>query len=316
MNAQIVVTAALAAAFCGVLPAKAADSQMLGLVMPDVKIIGGINVDQAKASPFGQYVLAQMAPQDQQLQSLQTLIGFDPRQDVHELLVASTAASGHMGLVMARGMFDPGKIAAAAQLGGAKSEAYNGATILENKEQTAGVAFLDATLAVMGYIPAVKAAIDRQKTPTVLPPALASQVSEWSLSQDAWAVAIVPPSTIQRQPKAPQVPMIGQLAGIQLIQHAAGGVKFGANVVVKVQAETDTAQNATNLVGALQLLANLAQAQSQQNAQTAALWKSMTITAQGALVSLTVSLPETQLEEVVKPHPAAPSVGKAAKKVL
>ena len=36
--------------------------------MPDAKILAGVNVDQAKASPFGQYVLAQFQAQDQHLQ--------------------------------------------------------------------------------------------------------------------------------------------------------------------------------------------------------------------------------------------------------
>jgi len=37
---------------------SAADPQLLNLVMPDVKVMADINVEQAKTSPFGQFVLA------------------------------------------------------------------------------------------------------------------------------------------------------------------------------------------------------------------------------------------------------------------
>src|ERR1035438_10407230 len=89
MNARLLTSAAVAALFCGVLPASAADPQMLNLVMPDAKMVAGVNVQQAIATPFGQYVLSLIAPQDQQIQSLATLTGLDPRKDVIELLVSS-----------------------------------------------------------------------------------------------------------------------------------------------------------------------------------------------------------------------------------
>src|ERR1039458_8813118 len=131
--ARVTVHPALADQSCGFLPAAAADPQMLNLLMPDAKVVAGVNVQQAMATPFGQYVLSLIAPQDQQIQSLATQIGFDPRRDVSELLVASTGAPAHAGLVLARGNFDPAKIAAAATLAGVKSETYGGVTILEQQ---------------------------------------------------------------------------------------------------------------------------------------------------------------------------------------
>jgi hypothetical protein len=47
MNARIVTTASLFAAFAGVLTVRAADSQLLSLAMPDAKLLAGVNVDQA-----------------------------------------------------------------------------------------------------------------------------------------------------------------------------------------------------------------------------------------------------------------------------
>lgn len=99
MNARILTAAAMATALCGVLPARAADSRLVALMMPDAKVIAGVNVDQAKVSPFGQWVLGQMQPGDNQFKELKTLTGFDPVHNVHELLVGSnsTAATAQIG---------------------------------------------------------------------------------------------------------------------------------------------------------------------------------------------------------------------------
>jgi hypothetical protein len=313
MNARILLAATLVATSCGVLPAKAASQQLLGLVMPDAKVLAGVNVDQAKATPFGVYVLGQIAPQDQGLQQLTTLLNFDPRRDVSELLVASTAVAGHTGLLVARGFFDPAKIAAAALLAGAKTETYNGINILEDPKQANGAAFLDSTLVVLGDVANVKAAIDRQKTPSVLPIALSSQVSQWSQTEDAWVVATVPPSLLKLSPGAPQVPGLTGQSAFTTVQQIAGGVKFGSDVTLTAVAQTDTAENATNMANALQFLANMAQMQTAQNPQAAALLKSLTVTAQRNNVNIGLSLPADQFEQLVKPKPAVRA--RAAKKM-
>jgi hypothetical protein len=306
MKARILVTAALAATFCGALPARAADAQLLALVMPGAKVVAGVNVDQAKATPFGMYVLGQIAPQNQELQQLATLLGFDPRRDVSELLMASTAAAGSTGLALARGTFDPAKIAAAAQQAGAKSESYNGIDILEDPKQTSGVAFLGSTLVVAGDVASVKAAIDRQTAPAKLPNTLSSLVNLWSQTEDAWVVVIGPPSLLKLAPGSPQVPGLGGQAGaFSAVQQIAGGVKFGSTVALNAQAQTDTALNATNMAGALQFLANLAQMQTAQNPQAGGLLKALTVTADGNTVNIGLSMSAEQFEQLAKPKPAA-----------
>src|SRR6476620_4797836 len=160
MKAQI-LTATLFTAFSGVL--SAADSRLLNLVMPDAKVLAGVNVQQAKGTQFGQYVLNQLQTQDVHLQELVALTGFDPRRDVDELLVASDGVpQGKTGLALAAGNFDVAKITAAATMHGAVAEQYHGVTILQGpKKQEAGIAFLNATTVAAGDIASVKSAIDR-----------------------------------------------------------------------------------------------------------------------------------------------------------
>lgn len=305
MNARTLTTASLLAGFIVILPAAAVDTGLLNLVMPDAKVLAGVNVDQAKNSPFGQYVLSQVQTQNQDLKKLEALTGFDPTRDVRELLVASSTAGGtdHTGLFLARGTFNPGLIAAAATAHDAVTESYNGVTIIEDPKKMHGLAFPDASLAIVGDIANVKAAIDRQKSPTgSLPASIVAQVNQWSGSQDAWGISAVPLSTLHPPATAPKMPGVNpQNAAFQNIQSAAGGVKFGALVVVTGQVQAATAQDAQQLADTVKLLANLAQMQAANEPIAAALAQSLTVSTSGATVNASVSVPLDQLEQALKP---------------
>jgi hypothetical protein len=300
-------TATLAFAITSVLPAKAADPQLLGFVMPDAKVVAGVNVDQAKTSPFGQYVLSQVQTQDPEMKKLEALTGFDPTRDVHELLVASSGVPGatkesQAGLFLARGTFDPGRIAAAATADGGTTELYKGVTIIEDPKHTHGVAFLSTSLVVAGDIANVKGALDRQSAPSVLPASLMTQINQWSTSQDAWGISTVPPTTLHPPADAPKVPGLNSgAAAFQTIQSAAGGVKFGSVVVVTAQAQADNPQDATQMGDALKLLAMLAQMQAAKEPAAAALAQSLQVSTSGSTLNVSVSLPEDQLQQLVKP---------------
>ncbi len=301
MKPPTLIAATLIAVFAGLLPA--ADPQLVNLVMPDAKVLAGASVDQIRATPFGQFLLNQISAQDPHLQEILAQTGFDPRRDVHELLVASNGTP-KTGLVLARGTFDAARIQAAGQGGGGMTESYKGVTLLEDPKQTHAVAFLGATLAVAGDIASVKGAIDRQTVAAPLPAAVIVQVDQWSGAQDAWALTTVPPSTL-KPPAAPVPPNPAFQNTFQNIQQAAGGVKFGTQVVLTAQATADTAQNATAKANVLQFLLSLMQMQAQQqNPQVAALLPGLSVAASGNQVNVSVSVAETQLEQIVKSRPA------------
>jgi hypothetical protein len=297
MKSQI-LTATLLTAFSGSL--SAADPQLLNLVMPDAKVLAGINVQQAKGTQFGQWVLNQLQTHDAQMQKLVALTGFDPRRDVGELLVASDGVAGSQtGLALARGSFDAAKITAAATVAGVVTEVYGGFTILEEpKKQLAGIAFLDATTVAAGDIANVKGAIDRLKMPQPLPAAVAVKVNQWSNSQDAWGITTVPPASLAPPAKA-GAPNPVLNAG-QNVQAAAFGVKFGALVVFSGEAQCDTAQNAKTLGDVVQLLINLAQMQANLDPTAAALIKSVTVTTSGNVMKIQASLPEDVFQQLLQ----------------
>ena len=295
MKAQLLITATFLTALAGALPA--ADPTLLNLVDPGAKVLAGVNVQQAKGTLFGQYVLNQIQSSNTEMQQLIALTGFDPTRDVTEILVASTGAP-ETGLALALGSFDAAKITAAASLKGAVSEAYSGVTILEDPKQTHGVAFLGSTTAVAGDVASVKGAIDRQKNAQPLTSSVLVKINELSASQDAWALTTVPPSSLAPPAAAPHN---GQIPpAFQSVQSASGGVKFGANVVFTGQAQTDTAQNATTLGDMVKLLISLAQMNASQSPQAAQLAQQVQVTASGNVVTVSLSLPEDQFQQLVK----------------
>jgi hypothetical protein len=314
MKAQI-LTATLLTAFSGAM--SAADPQLLNLVMPDAKVLAGVNVEQAKGTQFGQYILNQIQTHDADMQKLATLTGFDPRRDVRELLVASDGTPGSKtGLAVAKGNFDVAKISALGTLHGVVTELYNGVTILEDpKSQEHGIAFPDSTTVIAGDIASVKGAIDRLKSPQPLPAAVIVKVNQWSNSQDAWGVTTVPPSSLVPAPKNGTAgnPMQG---AFQNVQQAAGGVKFGAQVVFSGEAACDTAQNASTLSDVIKLLINIAQMQTGTDPTAAALVKSVTVTADASLVKVSSSLPEDVFQQMLQSgtKSQSPSAQRAHKK--
>ncbi len=314
MKARILITgttAAMAALFCGVLPGRAADPAMLNLLMPDAKVISGVNVQQAAASPFGLYVLSLLGPQEQQIQQFIAVTGFDPRKDVTELLMGSPGPSGAgkpTGLLLARGKFAISNIMSLAQQKGAVTVNYKGVTLLGDPKQEQVVAFLDvnsstgmATLLAAGPVAQVQAAIDRLAAPSILDIKLLDKVNQLSAAEDAWAISIAPLAGLTPPPGAPQIQGMPSAAALQNVQQVWGGVKFGSNVAITGSAVADTAQNASALAGILQFAANLAQAQSAQNPRAAALLKSVTISAQDKIVNLALTLPMDQVQQLIRP---------------
>lgn len=295
-------------------PLFAADPELLSLAMPDTQVVAGINVEQVSLAPLGQFVLALSRQQsDAGLQKLIESTGFDPRRDLREILVASNGQPGsHVGIFLARGTFNIPRIVEAALADGATLETYKGVQIIQvksNKDQ--GMAFPDATLAIGGDLANVHGAIDRRSAPTAVNSTLAVAVHMASSTEDAWFVSMVPPS--QLQPRGPDAkPAEGPFAILQKVQQASGGVKFGANVVLTLRAVSQTPQDASALADVLRSLAGMAQMAAGKEANVTAmvgLLRSLDVSAEGSTTKLSLSIPEQQIEELIKSAPGTPAGG-------
>ena len=313
MNARFLTTATLTTLFAGLLPANAADPQLLNLVMPDAKVLAGVNVDQAKTSPFGQYVLSQMQLQDTHLKELTALDRLRPhprrprvaRGDERRRRPADRPGLGARQL-------RPGPHQRPARCRrAAASEVYNGVTILEDPKQTERFRVPERDHRRRRR-PGQRQGRHRPRRPrsASLPTPVIVQVNQWSSTQDAWVVTTVPPSFPapgRRHARHPRHRTAEQNNAFQGIQQAAGGVKFGTNVVVTAQAQAATAQDATQIGDTLKLLASLAQLQSNGDPRVSALAQSLTVTTNGTLLNVSVSLPQDQLVAMLKPGTQRPA---------
>lgn len=285
---------------------RAADPELLNLAMPDAKVMAGVNLEQVKASPLGQYLLAKAAANDSDLEKLMDATGFDPRRDLREILAASNGqAGGHSGLILVRGTLDIGRIVQAALADGKTVDNYAGVNIIAGRDGH-GLALLDAATAIAGDTASVRAAIDRRSAPASIDPGLAAQVAQLSAGQDAWFVSLVPPNQFQPQRAGTAGPPPGAFGTLSKVLQARGGIKLGASVVLSVQAVSNSAEDASALAGAVRMLAGMVSLKAPRNETPgfAAILQSLSVSADGPVTRLSLTVPEEQIEQVLdKAHP-------------
>lgn len=286
----------------------AADPALLNLIMPDARTVAGVDVERARNSAFGQFVLSQMIHQNADLDRFSLASGFDPRRDVREILIASTAVDqGHdKGLVLARGAFDVPRLIAAMKAEHATAERYMGVDLLVGSGHDHGaVAFLDSTTAVAGQIDNVKAVIQRRRAGGALDPRIAQKIQQVSARHDLWVSTTVPVSTLAGH--VPDPNLGGALKGDVLkgIEQASGGLRFGAaNVEVSGEAVARSDKDATALADVLRFLASMVQMnRDNKNAgELAKVLDTMDVRTEANVLKFSLSIPEDQIERMVKPR--------------
>lgn len=284
----------------GLLPA--ADPQLVGLLMPDAKVVAGVNVEQARNSPFGQFLLSRAPGNGQGFQKLAATTGFDPRTDLREVLMASRGDASHTGLIVARGVFNAAKIFDAARADEQVTTLYNGVEMLNGKGGNGAVAFLDGVIAIAGDADSVRGAIDRRNAPATLDPLLTAKMAVLSASQDAWTVSIAPVAGLS--PTTPNSNLNSVLQGdlLKSIQQGSAGVKFGAIVQFSGEAVASNDKDATALADVVRFGASMLQMNAPQSAgaMVAALVQSLAVKTDGSTVTVGVGIPETLLENLVQ----------------
>jgi len=315
----------------------AADQRLVNMIMPDAKTIAGVNVDSARNSPFGSFVLSQLPASDARFQKFVEASGFNPRADLQEILVATagtpaipsdaaaSTAAGKLasppemkGLIMARGNFHVEKISSLAKADGKQNiETYNGATLISDPKDASAsaMAFLGADILLAGDPQMVRAAIDRRSQANTLDPLLTGKVNALSASQDAWAVSIAPLSSLNAG--AGTDPMMqGALGGdiFKKITETSGGIKFGSLIQLTTELVAMDEKNATALGDVLKFLAGMVtlNAGSPKGAPPilVTILQSLNVQTQGNVVNVTMSAPEDQVESLIHSmHSAAKQSG-------
>ena len=91
-----------------------ADSALLNLVMPEARMVAGIDVERARDSFLGRKLMEQLdnGKEAGDFAKFVALTGFDPRRDLKEILIATPDANTQNppALILVRGTFDMSRI--------------------------------------------------------------------------------------------------------------------------------------------------------------------------------------------------------------
>lgn len=307
----------------------ATDPNLLRLVMPDAKVVAGLQVTQTKNSAFGQFVLSHMQVEDDAFKKFMAQTGFDPRRDLSEIVMASNweqATPQSRWLVVARGNFNRSAITTAALANGGATTSFQGVEILTYappvpQENQNGIAFFDASNAVMGDIASVKAAIQRQKSNAATPANLLAKIRPLSAKNDFWFVTLVPISEFAGA--MPNANLSSAMKGnlLAAVHEASGGIRFGDTVNISGEAVTRSDKDAQALVDVFKFVAGMVQTNRANDPavnQVATLLDALDLQTKDNVMTLSLAIPEKQLEQILdmmrqetrpaRKKPAAPQI--------
>jgi hypothetical protein len=192
-------------------------------------------------------------------------------------------------------------------------QTYNGARLVIPTATTGdqhAIGFLSSSIAMAGDVTSVKAAIDRSGSSNAIDPVLAAKISGYSAA-DAWSVSIAPISSLDKAAPDANNPIAGAL---KTIQAASGSVTFASPVVISAEAQALTDQDATSLSDVLKFVVGM-MAGNADSAPFATLLQTLAVSTDHSTIRVTLSIPEDQLEQLIKNAPLAhPS--KASKKAV
>ena len=272
----------------------AVDPNLLGLVMPEAKVLYGVHVRQTLASPFGQFALSHL-PQNDAMTSFAAATGFELQRDLREILVASPTAGpfgdGSDALVLASGTFAPDKVLALATTIGATVSDYRGVSMITPpKEHDARVfAFLDDSTIAIGSEPAIRGVIDRRVFGTAFSGPLLQKARVASAAHDAWFATVTPLTDLI--PIGPAATGFDPAALLQTVIESWVGAHFDTNgVSFAAEALTHSETEARGLAGMVKLVSGMLKG------TPAAALQYAQVSASGAVMRIVLTVPEEDLE--------------------
>jgi hypothetical protein len=263
------------------------DSTLAALIPPDTTMLAGVRMDAVRGTPLFQKLIAgRSLPQ---LDDFARNSGFDPRRDVRELLVAS---DGKDLIVTARGTFSEHGFT------GLAKQSYKGVKLYTRDQR--GVALIDASTAVAGTLPGVKAALDRYKSGDRSGPTeLLARARQIPTGNQVWSVSNGFESLLTAG-----IPETGNAANVGRILRSLENTTFAADLRTGVDGYLTgtcrTEQDAKNLGDTVRGLIGLGRLSvPEKQPDLLRLWDGIKVDQQQRTVNITVAVPEGLLEKLL-----------------
>jgi len=270
----------------------AVDPALLNLVMPEAKVLYGIQVQATLASPFGQFAISHLPVNA--VTRFAAATGFEVQRDLQEVVVASATSGntndGSDALILARGTFPSDKFIALASVTGATVYDYHGVSVITPQERGAKVfAFLDSSTLVVGSEAALRDVIDRRASGATFAGPLLQKAKDASAAADAWFATVTP--LIDMIPPTSNNGIFNPATLLQGVIETWAGLHFdNVGVTLFAEALTHSDTEAQGLAAVLRLAAGMVKgtpAAALQNAQ---------VTAAGPVTRIILSVAERDLE--------------------
>ena len=164
------------------LPAAASDPVLPDYLPSGTTAVFGIRMRDIVDFLQSQSFAAEWRGTGTRLLAQTPLAGLDPLKDIDEVLITSTGEGENPPvLLVLRGRFDVNRAAS-----GAKD--YHGVRILEDAKKTGAIAILDASTAIAGDMPLVRAAIDRRGSGAEIAASLAARIEPLRSRYSIWGI--------------------------------------------------------------------------------------------------------------------------------
>jgi hypothetical protein len=289
-----------------------ADTALLNLIMPEARMVAGMDVERARDSYLGRKLLEQMdMTKDAEFAKFVAMTGFDPRRDLREVMIAAPDADtkNAPALILVRGVFDTGRINGFMKVAGiAPAETLGGVDFYMKADgkQDMGFAVIDGSLALAGNKEAVRAALKRRAgAGSALAAATFAKVQSLSRTNDIWAVTSIPVAELSGAMPGGNAGPAGMMGGdaFKGIEHAAMGIRFGAEFMdLTAETVSKTEKDATSIADVVRFLSTMIQMNREKPEVKpfASALDAMKLTTDARTTTLTISLPMAEMEKMFK----------------
>lgn len=238
--------------------AAAVDSGLLAYVPSDSHLVSAVDLVRARASAFGLHVISRIDDEDDNFTRFIRDTGFDPRYDLSDFIFAG--GDPDRFAILARGNFDPSRIASAAKSRGMTVENAAGIDLFIDRRNNppTGFAFLAPGIVAMADLGTLKSIAADRSSSTTLNPTLALHISTFGSSHDAWFVSVDRPISVPKHFEFDSGDS-GKAKALSSITTASGGIQFGSEVNLTFEAITRTADDAASLADMVRFVSSAVQ---------------------------------------------------------